>query len=55
MGASTKMKFTAPQFDNFDDISNAELKANFTLKKTTCQNKQLNLLSYYLIGIKRPT
>lgn len=33
MGASTKLKFIASQFDNFEDIRYAESNANYEFKK----------------------
>lgn len=54
MGASTKLKFIASQFDNFKDISYDESDANYKFKQN-CQIKQLTLLTlFYLIWIRKP-
>lgn len=55
MGASTKLKFIASKFDDFEDISNEESDANYKFKQN-CQIKQLNLLIVlcYLIWIRKP-
>lgn len=54
MGASTKLKFIASKFDNFEDIINEESDANYKFKQN-CQIKQLTLLILvYLIWIRKP-